>query len=162
MGLSEPVIPPFPISDYGTGAMGAIAALTALYQRAVHGGSWHGRVSLMQYDLLLFRVGQYAEAVQAELRSRQGEEFFALRHNHSVDQISGTVMRSMRGLYPWLFDQERYRERWASAAWKAEISAITPVARIEGVEVGFVRASRPNGTDRPEWDFGEEHDRRLF
>ncbi|KFY53492.1 hypothetical protein V496_07552 [Pseudogymnoascus sp. VKM F-4515 (FW-2607)] len=41
MGLSEPVIPPFPISDYGTGAMGAIAALTGLYHRAVSGGSWH-------------------------------------------------------------------------------------------------------------------------
>ncbi|KFY18622.1 hypothetical protein V491_04745 [Pseudogymnoascus sp. VKM F-3775] len=46
MGLSEPVIPPFPISDYGTGAMGAIAALTGLYHRAVSGGSWHGRVAV--------------------------------------------------------------------------------------------------------------------
>jgi crotonobetainyl-CoA:carnitine CoA-transferase CaiB-like acyl-CoA transferase len=62
MGLDQPVIPPFPISDYGTGAMGGIAALTALYHRATKGGSYHAKVSLVQYDLLLFRIGQYDEA----------------------------------------------------------------------------------------------------
>ncbi|KAK2789163.1 hypothetical protein FQN53_002388 [Emmonsiellopsis sp. PD_33] len=59
MGLDTPAIPPFPISDYSTGCMGAIAALTGLYHRATTGGSWHGKVSLMQYDLILFAVGQY-------------------------------------------------------------------------------------------------------
>lgn len=162
MGLSEPVIPPFPISDYGTGAMGAIAALTGLYHRAVSGGSWHGKVSLMQYDLLLFSVGQYSDAVQDELRSRQGVDFFKLRHNHSVDQISGTVLSSMRESYPWLFDGERYRERWASEKWDGELSAIKPVVKIEALEMSFQRASRPNGSDRPEWEFGLEGDRRLL
>lgn len=54
MGLGEPVVPPFPISDYGAGCMGAIAALSGLHHRATRGGSWHGKVSLLQYDLLLF------------------------------------------------------------------------------------------------------------
>jgi hypothetical protein len=161
MGLQEPVIPPFPISDYGTGVMGAIAALTGLYHRAVSGGTWHGRVSLMHYDLLLFRVGQYSEAVQAQLRARQTEDFFKLRHNHSVDQISGTVMKQMRTQYPWLFDQERYRERWVSKGWNAEVSAIKPVASIEGLELSFKRASRPNGSDEPGWEFLEEDTRLL-
>lgn len=162
MGLSEPVIPPFPISDYGTGAMGAIAALTGLYHRAVSGGSWHGKVSLMHYDLLLFSMGQYLDAVQDDLRSRQGVEFFKLRHNHSVDQISGTVLRSMRELYPWLFDGERGRERWVSGKWDGELSVIKPVAKIEALEMSFQRASRPNGSDRPVWEFGVEGDRRLL
>lgn len=162
MGLAEPVIPPFPISDYGTGAMGAIAALTGLYHRAVSGGSWHGKVSLMQYNLLLFRVGKYSESIQSELRARQPGEFFKLRHNHSVDRISGTVIRLMREKYPWLFDKEKYRERWDSNGWGAEVSAIKPVAEIEGLEMSFKRASRPNGRDKPEWVFGEDEDRRLF
>ncbi|KAK2794342.1 hypothetical protein FQN52_008700 [Onygenales sp. PD_12] len=59
MGLDTPAIPPFPISDYSTGCMGAIAALTGLYHRATTGGSWHGKASLIQYDLILFAVGQY-------------------------------------------------------------------------------------------------------
>ncbi|TLD14870.1 hypothetical protein PspLS_10823 [Pyricularia sp. CBS 133598] len=64
LGLDEPVVPPFPISDYGTGCMGAIAALTGLYHRAKSGGSWHCRVSLMHYDLLLMRMGQYPDDVK--------------------------------------------------------------------------------------------------
>jgi hypothetical protein len=162
MGLSEPVIPPFPISDYGTGAMGAIAAMTGLYRRAVSGGSWHGKASLMQYDMLLFRVGQYSESVQERLRTQQPEEFFELRHNHSVDRVSGTVMRLMREKYPWIFDAEKYRERWYSNGWGAEVSAIKPVAAIDGLEMSFQRASRPNGKDRPEWKFNEDEDKRLL
>ncbi|EEP76374.1 predicted protein [Uncinocarpus reesii 1704] len=159
MGLNEPVVPPFPISDYGTGAMGAIAALTGLYHRATKGGSWHGRSSLMQYDLLLFTAGQYDEKIQDELRSRQDEAFFALRHQHSVDQISGTVIKTMRKQYPHLF--EYYREDWHSKGFNADVSIITPVAEIEGVEVSFQRASAPNGTHEPEWSFHKNEDVKL-
>lgn len=162
MGLEEPVIPPFPISDYGTGVMGAIAALTGLYHRAVSGGSWHGKVSLMHYDLLLFRAGQYNATIKSDLLAKQSKEFFELRHNHSVDQVSGTVLSHMRVQYPWLFDQERYRERWESKKWEAEVSVIKPVAVIEGLEISFQRASRPNGSDEPEWEFKDGGDRRLL
>jgi crotonobetainyl-CoA:carnitine CoA-transferase CaiB-like acyl-CoA transferase len=60
MGLDEPVVPPFPILDYGTGCMGAIAGL---YHRATKGGSWHGKVSLLEYDLL-FTACPYGEDFQ--------------------------------------------------------------------------------------------------
>jgi crotonobetainyl-CoA:carnitine CoA-transferase CaiB-like acyl-CoA transferase len=63
MGLNKPGFPPFPISDNGTGCIGAIAALTDLYHRTTKGGSWHGKISLLQYDLLLFRVGLYSEDI---------------------------------------------------------------------------------------------------
>ncbi|WEW58226.1 hypothetical protein PRK78_003694 [Emydomyces testavorans] len=159
MGLNEPVVPPFPISDYGTGAMGATAAMIGLYHRATKGGSWHGRVSLVQYDLLLFTAGPYEDKVQEELRSRLEESFFALRHQHSVDQISGTVMKIMRARYPHLFQQ--YRENWRSRGFNADVSIITPVAEIEGVEVSFQRASAPNGTHEPEWSFHENNRQHL-
>lgn len=161
MGLSEPVIPPFPISDYGTGVMGAVAALTGIYQRTANGGSWHGKVSLMQYDLLLFRVGLYDADVQERLRNKQAKDFFKLRHNHSVDQVSGTVIHQMREQYPWLFDESLYREGWTSKGWGAYVSVINPVVAIEGLEMSFKRASRPNGTDKPGWKFVEEDTRLL-
>ena len=41
MDLEEPVVPPFPMSDYGTGCAGAIAALMGLYKEATQGGA-HG------------------------------------------------------------------------------------------------------------------------
>ncbi|KAF5024571.1 hypothetical protein F66182_3334 [Fusarium sp. NRRL 66182] len=162
MGLSEPVVPPFPISDYGTGCIGAITALLGLYHRATRGGSWHGKASLLHYDLLLFKVGQYPEEVKERLRKDIGPDFLALRHAHSVDQISGTALLRMRVLYPELFTGDGYVEKWYSKAYQADVEAVPPVVEIEGVDVGFRRASRPNGSDRPTWDFGDdEEDRRL-
>ncbi|KAF4340127.1 CAIB BAIF family enzyme [Fusarium beomiforme] len=161
MGLSEPVVPPFPISDYGTGCIGAITALLGLYHRATRGGSWHGKASLLHYDLLLFKVGQYPEEVKERLRKDIGPDFLALRHAHSVDQISGTALLRMRQIYPELFTGDKYVEKWYSDAYKAEVEAVPPVVEIDGLEVGFRRASRPNGTDKPTWDFGAEADRRL-
>jgi hypothetical protein len=161
MGLSEPVVPPFPISDYGTGCIGAITALLGLYHRATTGGSWHGKASLLHYDLLLFKVGQYPEEVKERLRKDIGPDFLAIRHAHSVDQISGTALLRMRSLYPELFTGDKYVEKWYSSAYQAEVEAVPPVVEIEGVDVGFRRASRPNGADKPTWDFGDEADRKL-
>ncbi|UNI17585.1 hypothetical protein JDV02_003917 [Purpureocillium takamizusanense] len=160
MGLDEPVVPPFPISDYGTGCMGAIAALTGLHHRATRGGSWHGKASLLHYDLLLFKAGLLPEAVRARLRDEAGEAFLALRHAHSVDRISGTALRQMRRLHPGLVDDPRYLDRWHAAGYGAEVSAVLPVVQMEGVDISFARASRPNGTDEASWDFAGGDDYR--
>lgn len=159
MNLNTPVVPPFPISDYGTGCMGAIAALTGLYHRAKTGGSYHGKASLMHYDLLLFAVGQYSPSVQEKLRAAQPPEFFKLRHHDSVDRISATTLNIMKQRFPHFFvapgneeGKESYVEKWYSKAYGADIEVVRPVAEIEGVDTGFVRASRPNGSDRPSWE----------
>ncbi|ROT35156.1 CoA-transferase family III [Sodiomyces alkalinus F11] len=153
MNLNEPVVPPFPISDYGTGCMGAIAALTGLHHRATKGGSWHGKVSLLQYDLLLFKVGMYPEEVRDHLRREAGEEFLALRHSHSVDQISGTALRRLQSLHPHLFDVDEVGDSWYSGAYDADVVVVRPVVEVVGLGVGFERASRPNATDAPSWNF---------
>ncbi|KAE8383663.1 CoA-transferase family III domain-containing protein [Aspergillus bertholletiae] len=159
MGHSTPVVPPFPISDYGTGCMGAIAALTGLYHRAQTGGSYHGKASLMHYDLLLFAVGKYSEEMQEKLRAAQSAEFFKLRHCDSVDRISSTVLKSMQARFPHLYaapdsasGQEALTEKWYSKAYNADIEVVRPICEIDGVENKFERAARPNGTDRASWE----------
>lgn len=161
MGLSEPIVPPFPISDYGTGCMGAIAALLGLLHRTKRGGSWHGKVSLLQYDLLLFKAGLHTEQVQEQLRQLMGPEFLALRHDNSVDQISGTALRQMRRQFPAFFTRPKLLDHWYADKYKVNIEAVNPVAEIQGLEIGFQRASRPNGSDLPTWDFGSEADVRT-
>lgn len=166
MGLSTPVVPPFPISDYGTGCMGAITALTGLFNRAKYGGSYHGMASLMHYDLLLFDVGKYSEAVQQQMRSSQSPEFFKLRHCDSVDRISSTVLKIMQARFPHLYlpptqaGSDALTETWFSKAYNAEIEVVRPVCEIDGVENKFSRASRPNGTDPASWKAfeGKEED----
>ncbi|KAJ5894116.1 CoA-transferase family III [Penicillium taxi] len=160
MGHDHPVVPPFPISDYGTGCMGAIAALSGLYKRAKVGGSYHGKASLMHYDLLLFAMGQYSDEVKEELRAAQPAEFFKLRHCDSVDKISSTVLRGMQSRFPHLYidpdtkaeGQKALTEKWFAHAYDAEIEVVRPVAVVAGVDNQFVRASRPNGVDRPNWE----------
>ncbi|EAW08201.1 CAIB/BAIF family enzyme [Aspergillus clavatus NRRL 1] len=159
MGLSTPVVPPFPISDYGTGCMAAVAALTGLYHRAKTGGSYHGMASLMHYDLLLFAVGKYSDAVQEKMRAAQPAEFFKLRHCDSVDRISSTVLKIMHSRFPHLYvapdsesAQEALTEKWFSKAYNADIEVVRPIAEIDGVDNSFVRASRPNGADRASWE----------
>ncbi|KAL6794138.1 CoA-transferase family III domain-containing protein [Trichoderma sp. SZMC 28012] len=161
MGVNEPMVPPFPISDYGTGCIGAITALIGLYHRATRGGSWHGKVCLLHYDLLLFKVGLLPEHVQQKLRDTMGPEVLALRYHNSVDQISGTVLRRMREVYPDFVENPKYLDKWYADKYKAEVHAVKPVAEIEGLELGFRRASRPNGSDEAKWETGEEKDYRL-
>ncbi|KAI1875880.1 uncharacterized protein JN550_002166 [Neoarthrinium moseri] len=160
MGLDEPVVPPFPISDYGTGCMGAIAALVGLYHRATAGGSWHGKVSLLQYDLLLFKAGLLPADIQESLRSWVGPDFLSLRHAHSVDQISGTALRKMREVFPKLTLDKKYLDHWYADSYKADVEAVLPVVEIDGLDISFRRASRPNGTDKASWEFGSDKDYR--
>ncbi|KAF3016424.1 hypothetical protein E8E14_003994 [Neopestalotiopsis sp. 37M] len=160
MGLNEPVVPPFPISDYGTGCMGAITALIGLYHRATRGGSWHGKASLLQYDLLLFKAGLLPPGVQETLRSWTGPEFLSLDHANSVDQISGTALRRMREVFPEFALDKKYLDHWYSNAYKNDVEAVKPVVDIDGLDISFKRASRPNGSDQPTWDFGDDGDYR--
>ncbi|KAK4996174.1 hypothetical protein LTR66_004147 [Elasticomyces elasticus] len=160
MGLDEPTVPPFPISDYGTGCIGAITALTGLYNRATNGGSWHGKASLLQYDLLLFKAGQYSEEVQYQLRAQCSAEFLSMRHNHSVDDISRSALMMLKKNDPELFQDSNF-ETWYSKGYGANVRVVKPVVDISGIEIGFQRGSRPNGTDEASWDFTNDGDFRL-
>lgn len=151
MGLDEPVIPPFPMSDYGTGCMGTIAALVGLWNRAKHGGSWHGTTSLCQYDIFLLGLGTYAEELQEELKRTHDKEFFALRHSDSVDEVGRRALKTMQRVHPELFEDEHFHRAW-SEKYNAEIKFVKPVADIEGTWNGFLRCSRPNGSDPASWE----------
>ncbi|KAI9934627.1 hypothetical protein ASPWEDRAFT_44070 [Aspergillus wentii DTO 134E9] len=151
MKKSTPIVSPFPIADYGAGCMGTIAALTGLYNRAKYGGSYHGKSSLMQFNLLLFACEKYPEAILNELRDAQPAEFFELRYSDGVHRSCALALEIMRKRFPWLFTSEM-TEKWYSDGFDAEIEVAKPVVQIEGVENSFSRASRPNGTDRPCWE----------
>lgn len=151
MGLDEPVVPPFPMSDYGTGCMGTIAALIGLYKRALNGGSYFGTTSLCQYDLYLLRLGLYDENLSKILRETHDPEFFELRHYDSVDEVGKRALQTMRRTHPELFDDQYFAEIF-SKGFNAPIKFCKPVVELEGTWNGFNRSSRPNGFDKPTWE----------
>ncbi|KAF7937189.1 uncharacterized protein EAE98_001503 [Botrytis deweyae] len=151
MGLDEPVVPPFPMSDYGTGCMGAIAALVGLFRRAKEGGSWRGTTSLCQYDVFLLGLGLYGDDVKEKVRKDHDDHFFDLRHADSVDEVGGRALKSMRRAHPELFDEKNMQKTF-SIGFGEEIKWCRSPVSIEGLRVGFERASRPNGYDKPTWE----------
>ncbi|KAK8138904.1 hypothetical protein PG984_002284 [Apiospora sp. TS-2023a] len=161
MGLEEPVVPPFPVSDYATGILGTIAALAALHRRAVSGGSWIARTSLAQYDLfLLHALGPYPPEVQEHLWDAHDRDFFALRHSDSVDEVSARALRSMKRLYPELFRDDMLHKAF-SPGFGGEVAWPKEPLRVAGVTIGHVRPTRPNGYDAPSWD-GWERDETIL
>ncbi|KAF2972864.1 hypothetical protein GQX73_g817 [Xylaria multiplex] len=160
MGLDEPVVPPFPMSDYGTGSLGTIAAMSAIYRRATEGGSWICRTSLSQYNLFLLSLGAYPERVQDELRHRHDSQFFDLRHSDSVDEVGKRALRSIRRLHPRLFADNVMQSAY-SLGFCGVVRQPREALEIEGLKVGHVRATRPNGFDAPSWE-GWEEDKTLL
>ncbi|OJJ75835.1 hypothetical protein ASPBRDRAFT_663709 [Aspergillus brasiliensis CBS 101740] len=164
LGRAEPMISPLPIADSGAGCMGAIAAFTGLYNRARYGGSYMGQVSLMQFNLLLQAVGKYPDSVESELQETFAPAFSKLRFCDSVGRSSALALDVMKERFPHLFvkaspgDRQRnLTEIWYSHHYGVDVEVVRPVAEIEGVENGFVRATRPNGADAsPSWNFPQE------
>ena len=162
MGIEEPMVPPFPMSDYGTGIMGAIAAMTGIWRRATEGGSWWGGSSLMAYDLFLFRLGLYPGAtwytfheyganIRDPVKSRYDSKFFELRHYDSVDRISAIALLNMKRLYPEVFSTHKHMEKHYSEGFKGEVDLLSPVVKMNATRNGFNAATRPNGFDEPRW-----------
>lgn len=160
MGLDEPIVPPFPMSDYGTGCMGTIAALTALYKRAKYGGSYGGVTSLAQYDIFLLSLGLYPEDVQKRLREMHDGAFFELRHHDSVDEVGKRALKSMRRCHPELFEERHFGESF-SQGYNARVTFVKPVVQIGGTWNGWVRQTRPNGFDQPRWE-GWEFEKEML
>ncbi|KAI0128611.1 CoA-transferase family III [Xylariales sp. AK1849] len=160
MGLDEPVVPPFPMSDYGTGILGTVAALTGLYRRATEGGSWVCRTSLSQYDLFLLSLGVYPTEIQEQLWESHDRAFFDLRHHDSVDEVGFRALRSIKRLHPGLFADEMMQSAFSEGfggivRWPKE-----PLS-VKGLEIGYARPTRPNGFDKPTWESWERDESML-
>jgi hypothetical protein len=131
--------------------MRALAALPGLHRRAREGGSWVGRTSLSQYDIFLLRLGLYGEGVKTKMRQEHKDEFFKLRHADSVDEGGKRALKSMKILYLKLFDDSLMRKPFGKG-FGEEIKWCRSQMTVEGLRVGVLRASRPNGYDEASWE----------
>ena len=61
------------------------------------------------------------------------------------------LLRSMKRAHPELFD-DKLMQTGFSEGFGEEIKWCRSPVDIEGLRVGFERASRPNGYDKPSWE----------
>jgi hypothetical protein len=85
------------------------------------------------------------------VKREHDEEFFQLRHSNSLAEVGGRALRSMKRAHPELFGEKLMQKAWSREYGNETRWCKSPVS-VEGVRVGFERASRPNGTDQPTWD----------
>ncbi|KAK6197616.1 CoA-transferase family III domain-containing protein [Scheffersomyces amazonensis] len=153
LGKNEPMIPPFPMSDYGTGCIVAISILLAVYKRNAVGGSYWCNSSLVQYDLLLMKQDIYPNEIWESnvIKNPVFAPFKQLRYYDSVDQISGGALAIFKQLNPEALQNEDYFTSLFSDGFNGMIKVLKPVVEYSDIEVGYKCSSRPNGFDAPEW-----------
>lgn len=162
LGMEQPVLPPFPMSDYGTGETGACAALTGLIRRAEQGGSWELGVSLTRWNLWVMSLEQYPEVVWGRLRARHASTIqkWGIGHLSNFDVVSKCAIEGIKiaeeedgnGRYFGENGEKFMFEATAEGFGKpGVVKSLRPVVRLGAYRSGWRGTTRPNGWDRPEW-----------
>ncbi|KAJ4234156.1 hypothetical protein NW757_013641 [Fusarium falciforme] len=106
MGLDEPVVPLLPNSDYQVGLVGAIAILQALLERTQQNATYNIDVSLTQYNIWYYRLGQYNELRCKELLSRNQD--FHVRHFDEMQTLLVKTHAAIKKVRPDIFERPEY------------------------------------------------------
>ncbi|KAF6823405.1 putative alpha methylacyl-CoA racemase [Colletotrichum plurivorum] len=156
MGHDEAVTPPFPVSDYGAGLCGSIAALDALMKRAENGGSYgvdhEEKVALNYYNQWLVRsCGTYPEPVWKEMWERHGLPVF--RHYHTMPYTVPAVSKLLYSHDVATLFQTHFFEPRTSAAVSGTFLVVKPIAQYkdQAVKLDYNVGTRGNGVDQPVW-----------
>ena len=177
---AQPILPPFPMSDYGTGALGALGVLVALHRVVSAPGfstpsaspplaSLHVSASLVRWNLFVQSLQPYPPPLLHTLLAAHAPEIrqFNLSHLSNFDVVSKAAIAGMRRLSPRLFDEKKkFLFAMPCPGFKgAVVRSLRPVVRYRGdvLRTGFEfergdgegdgvdRASRPNGFDEARW-----------
>ncbi|KAJ3729901.1 CAIB/BAIF family enzyme [Lentinula raphanica] len=152
MGLEEPVAPPFPLADFGTGELGCIATLNALHHRITKGGSYYTNVSLVKYNDWLMSLGPYPKELWQTMAKAHGLDGSAqLNHLSNFDEVGLAAITSIHRLYPHLEGDPELMQEAESTPFGV-VRTQNPVVRIEPYKTaknGWLNVTRPAGYDAP-------------
>ncbi|KAJ4319929.1 hypothetical protein N0V84_006112 [Fusarium piperis] len=151
LGLDEPVVPLLPNSDYQTGIVGAIAILQALLQRTKDNVTFDIDVSLTQYNIWYYRLGQYDEAQAKELLERN--EGFSARHTDDMQVLLFKTHAAMHKARPDLLKHPEYFWRMSGKEWGIEedITILAPAFKFDKTKLGYAVPSGSRGRSKAEW-----------
>jgi len=146
----ECVLPPLPISDMSTGAVGAVGTLLALRDRAEKGGSYEVHASLVAINsfVLSEQVGLYPKETL-----RQGKERFGwgeMRGSHHVLDLLRNIWTGWTETHPtseYLAENSGRFQSWEHSNFAGKrLSILRPV-------IGFVRneTKKVEHGVTPEW-----------
>lgn len=128
------VLPPLPISDMTTGLVGALAAMLAVRERAVNGGSYHATSSLVAADTIALEkeIGLYPLDVVKQTNENFG--FLPIMPDQFVSEIMIQVLDGWkRGLPGCLDDDSSLMMSFENTPWGHQ-TLLRPVVTLDDVE----------------------------
>ncbi|KAF9884695.1 hypothetical protein FE257_001324 [Aspergillus nanangensis] len=126
----ESVLPPLPVSDMITGVVGALAAMIAVRERAVKGGSYRVSSSLVAADVVALEkeVGLYPVEVVEETKRRFG--FLDIKPDQFVSEVLVMVVEGWKRGLPGYLDEESELMTSFDGPWGRQ-ALLKPVARLD-------------------------------
>lgn len=139
-----------------TGLAGAAATIQALYMRTQTNTTFDINVSLTQYNMWFYRLGQYTDAQQHWLRERN--EGFSARHSDSVQKLLAKTHQTVLQTRPDIFQHPEYFWRLEGKEWglEGDISILAPAFELERSVLGYDVPSGRRGRSNPVWIDGLE------
>jgi hypothetical protein len=128
------VLPPLPISDMTTGLIGALAAMMAIRDRAVKGGSYHAITSLVAADAIALEkeIGLYPPEVVSQTKEKFG--FVPSTSDQFVTEIMIQVIDGWKkGLPGYLDEDSPLMTTFEKGLWGRQ-TMLKPVAKLDDHE----------------------------
>lgn len=138
-------------SDYQTGLIGAAAILNALFQRTKDDQTFDIDVSLTQYNIWYYRLGQYnKEQSEALLARNKG---FTARHFDEMQTLLIKTSAAIRAVRPDIFEHPEYFWQMSGREWGIEedITILAPPFKLEKSKLEYAIPSGSKGRSRPQW-----------
>ncbi|KAK9784048.1 putative CoA-transferase family III domain-containing protein [Seiridium cardinale] len=172
LGLNEPVVPllrkfgPVRViayahrvqlthrvanSDYQVGVTGAVAVIHALLERANKDTTFDIDVSLTQYNIWYYRLGQYTREQQDALRQRnQGLE---LRHHDEMNSLIAKTHAALRACRPDIFAHPEYFTSIPGNEWgvDGDINILAAPMKLSRSVLKYDVPSGARGRSEPRW-----------
>lgn len=139
-------------SDYQVGLVGAIAVLKALLERTKSDQTFDIQVSLTQYNIWYYRLGQYGEEEAKELLARN--EGFQARHYDEMQSLVHKTVQAMRKTRPDLFNNRpEFFWKMSGKEWGLEedILILAPAFKFDKTQLEYTVPSGSRGRSKAEW-----------
>lgn len=110
-------------------------------------------MSLTQYNIWYYRLGQYSAEQQAALRARN--EGFALRYYEDMFALLQKMHRQLLKVRPDMFSRPEFFEKMSGVEWGLteddEMRILAPPLEMDKSKLGYDTPSGSRGRSKAEW-----------
>lgn len=138
-------------SDYQTGLVGAAAIMKALLLRTKGDVTFDIDVSLTQFNIWYYRLGQYDDQQANDILERN--KGFHVRHYDGMPTLIFKTVGAMQKARPDLFKRPELSWGMSGAEWGIEedIRILVPPFKLEKTLLEYMVPSGRRGRSKPEW-----------